>query len=94
MGSLPEVLPLFPTPLVVFDVPDGPAMNAELRRVIEAREKSHPTTQKSNVGGWQSSWDMDRWGGPAAVKLLAIARNVANRLTTDPQPQWANAELV
>ena len=26
---------------------------------------------------------MDRWGGAAAIKLLAIGRNVANRVTTD-----------
>ena len=26
---------------------------------------------------------MDRWGGAAAIKLLAIGRNLANRYTTD-----------
>ena len=26
---------------------------------------------------------MDRWGGAAAIKLLAIGRNTANRVTTD-----------
>jgi uncharacterized protein (TIGR02466 family) len=83
MSSLPDVVPLFSTPLVTFDVPDAAALNVELRRVIKQREQSHPTTQKSNMGGWQSSWDMDRWGGPAAIKLLAFGRNVANRITTD-----------
>src|SRR5690242_12511919 len=81
----PQVLPLFATPLVVVDVPDVESLNIELRRVIEEREKAHPTTQKSNLGGWQSSWDMDRWGGAAAVRLLATARNLANRMTTDAQ---------
>src|SRR4029453_3683277 len=85
MSNMPEVVPLFATPLVVFDVPDAATLNVELRRVIVEREKSHPTTQKSNIGGWQSSWDMDRWGGPAAIKLLAYARNLANRMTTDSQ---------
>jgi len=85
MSTVPEVVPLFATPLVLFDVPDAAALNGELRRAIEAREKSHPSTHKSNMGGWQSSWDMDRWGGPAAIKLLAYGRNLANRLTTDPQ---------
>ncbi|HZP98872.1 MAG TPA: TIGR02466 family protein [Reyranella sp.] len=83
--TVPHVVPLFATPLVVLDVPDSATLNAELRRVIEEREKTHPTTHKSNLGGWQSSWDMDRWGGPAAVKLLALARNAANRMTTDAQ---------
>jgi len=36
------------------------------------------------MGGWQSSWDMDRWGGAAAIKLLALARNLANQVTTKP----------
>jgi uncharacterized protein (TIGR02466 family) len=85
MSCLPEVLPLLPTPLIVLDIPGAAALNVELRRVIEARENSHPSTQKSKVGGWQSSWDMDYWGGPPAIKLLAIARNLANRMTTEPQ---------
>lgn len=82
-GASPEIVPLFATPIVLFDVPDAATLNAELRRVIEEREKSHPSTQHSNVGGWQSSWDMDRWGGAPALKLLAIGRNTANRMTTD-----------
>ena len=50
-------------------------------------------TQHSNLGGWQSTWDMDRWGGAAAIKLLAIGRNLANRYTTDREgkpvtPTW------
>jgi hypothetical protein len=78
-----EIVPLFATPLVILNLPDAATLNVELRRVIEQREKSHPSTQHSNLGGWQSSWDMDRWGGAPAIKLLAIARNLANRVTTD-----------
>src|SRR5437868_9707590 len=80
----PNVAPLFATPLITLDMPDAAALNADLRRVIIERERSQPTTEKSNMGGWQSSWDMDRWGGPGAVKLLAFARNLANRVTTKP----------
>ncbi|WP_421994038.1 TIGR02466 family protein [Reyranella sp.] len=81
--NTPEIIPIFPTPLVTFDVADSAALNADLRRVILQRELTHPSTQHSNLGGYQSSWDMDRWGGAPAVKLLAVARNVANRITTD-----------
>jgi len=81
--TAPELVSLFATPLVIYDVPDAVALNGELRRIIVEREKSQPTTQHSNLGGWQSSWDMDRWGGAPALKLLAIGRNVANRFTTD-----------
>jgi hypothetical protein len=65
------------------DVPEAATLNSELRRVIVEREKTHPTTQHSNFGGWQSSWDMDRWGGAPAIKLMGIGRNLANRVTTD-----------
>ena len=79
----PEIVSLFATPLIILSVPDAEALNVELRRVIEQREKSHPSTQHSNLGGWQSSWDMDRWGGAPAIKLMAVVRNLANRVTTD-----------
>lgn len=85
MRDAPDIAPLFATPLVTFDVPDAATLDPELRRAILQREKTHPSTHHSNVGGWQSSWDMDRWGGAAAIRLLAIGRNVANRVTTDRQ---------
>ena len=83
MNVAPEIVPLFSTPLVTYHVPDAAALNVDLRRVIEQRVQSHPSTHKSNLGGWQSSWDMDRWGGVPAIKLLAHARNLANGMTTD-----------
>jgi uncharacterized protein (TIGR02466 family) len=83
MSKGPEVTTLFGTPVVLFDLPDAPALNAELRTVIIERQKTHPGTQHSNLGGWQSSWDMERWGGAPAIKLLAFGRNTANRVTTD-----------
>ena len=76
---------LFGTPIVVVELPEAAALNNELSATIHGREKSHPGTQHSNLGGWQSDWDMDRWGGAAAIKLLAIGRNTANRVTTDRQ---------
>ncbi len=95
-----QIVSLFATPIVLIDLPDAPALNADLRRTILEREKSHPGTEHSNLGGWQSEWDMDRWGGAAAIKLLAVARNSANRVTTNRQGQpvviawkanmWAN----
>jgi uncharacterized protein (TIGR02466 family) len=76
---------LFGTPIIVVELPDAPALNAALCTTIFEREKSHPGTQHSNLGGWQSDWEMDRWGGAAAIKLLAVGRNTANRITTDRQ---------
>jgi hypothetical protein len=82
-GNAPEIVPLFATPIVKLDVPDAAALNADLRRVILEREKAQESTHHSNQGGWQSSWDMDRWGGAPAIRLLAVCRNLANRVTTD-----------
>ena len=83
MSTAPEVISLFATPVVLTDVPEAAALNTELRKVIDQRRATDPGTQHSNLGGWQSSWDMDRWGGVAAIKLLAIGRNTANRMTSD-----------
>jgi uncharacterized protein (TIGR02466 family) len=98
--ATPVVTPLFATPVVLLDVPDGQTLNAELRKTITDHEKKFPGSQHSNLGGWQSEWDMDRWGGAAGIKLLAIARNTANKVTTNRQGQpvqvtwkanmWAN----
>lgn len=85
MSQGPEVTTLFGTPVVSFDLPDAEALNKELHAVIIERQKAHPGTQHSNLGGWQSSWDMERWGGAPAIKLLAFGRNTANRVTTDRQ---------
>jgi uncharacterized protein (TIGR02466 family) len=76
---------LFGTPIIVVELPDAPALNAAFATTIFEREKSHPGTQHSNLGGWQSDWEMDRWGGAPAIKLLAVGRNTANRITTDRQ---------
>ena len=95
-----DVFALFPTPVVHYEVPGSAELNAELKAVIERQEKHDVGTEHSNFGGWQSSWDMDKWGGMPAVKLLAFARNSANRVTCNRQGQpvvvtwkanmWAN----
>ena len=82
-----KVVPLFSTAIVRFDVPNADSLNVELRQVILDRARTHPSTHKSNQGAWQSSWDMDRWGGTAAIRLLAHARDVANQMTTDAEGQ-------
>src|SRR4029450_1018840 len=85
-----EIVPLFSTPVVISDLPEAAALNAELAKVIAERPKTPPGTQHSTPGGWQSPWDMDRWGGASAIKLLAIGRNLANRYTTDREGKPAS----
>jgi uncharacterized protein (TIGR02466 family) len=76
-----DVFALFPTPVVHYEVPGSAELNAELKAVIERQQKFDAGTEHSNFGGWQSTWDMDKWGGMPAVKLLAHVRNTANRVT-------------
>ena len=95
-----DVFALFPTPVVHYEVPGSAELNAELRAVIERQEKFDAGTEHSNFGGWQSTWDMDKWGGVPVLKLLAHMRNTANRVTCNRQGQpvvvtwkaniWAN----
>jgi len=78
-----QVHPLFPTPVVTSLVPEATRLCLELKAVIERRMAETPSTQHSNLGGWQSSWDLAEWGGPAALRVLEHAKATADRLTCD-----------
>jgi uncharacterized protein (TIGR02466 family) len=74
---------LFPTPLVVATMPDADALNVELKRVILAREAASESVERSNHGGWQSSWDLHQWGGLPVQKVLGFARSIVDQVTVD-----------
>lgn len=78
-----EVRSYFATPVVVATMPDAEALNAELRRVILERESADEGVQHSNLGGWQSSWDIEEWGGAPVKRLMDTARDLATRMTSD-----------
>jgi uncharacterized protein (TIGR02466 family) len=78
-----ETVAAFATPIIVVDLPDGAQLNTALIPVLLKREAEQPSESRSTLGGWQSSLDLDKWAGAPAIKLLAIARNIANRITTD-----------
>ena len=73
----------FATPVVEVVLPEAAAYNEALREAILAREEKNPSVQHSNLGGWQSSWDLERWGGDAARRLLRSVRSLASRMTRD-----------
>ena len=88
-----EVLKFFPTPVVVATIPDAETLNADLKRIILERERTHESVERSNRGGWQSSWDLHEWGGEPIKKVLAFARAVVDDATVDrtgkhPQIAW------
>ncbi len=76
-----DILKLFSTPLVMAEVPVADKINRALTDIILARAESDPGTQHSNLGGWQSTWDMQDWGGPPLRKVLQAARNLADSMT-------------
>ena len=77
------VLNLFATPLVIATLPDADALNAELKRIILARETATESVERSNHGGWQSSWDLHQWGGAPMQKVIAFARSIVDSVTVD-----------
>ena len=101
-GDAPSftLLNLFATPLVIATIPDAPALNAELKRIILAREATGESVQRSNHGGWQSSWDLHQWGGVPMQKVLAFGKAIVEQVTVDRTGQrhefawrvnsWAN----
>jgi uncharacterized protein (TIGR02466 family) len=51
---------LFPTPIVVFDLPDMAEVNREIAAQLLAEEQTVPSWQRANVGGWHSAPDLSR----------------------------------
>ena len=100
VGPQLQLLKLFPTPVLVATIPDSEALNAELKQIILAKERSSDSVARSNRGGWQSSWDMHEWGGAPMQKILAYARAIISDATVDRTGQhhkltwrincWAN----
>jgi len=76
-----DIQPLFATPVAVALHPEAAALNPDLKRTILAQEKKAPSTQHSNLGGWQSTWDMQAWGGEATAHIVEAARAIANKMT-------------
>jgi uncharacterized protein (TIGR02466 family) len=92
-----DIRAAFATPIVTHELPTAKRLNAALRPLIVERAAAQPSTQHSNLGGWQSTWDLADWGGPAALDLVRAIEALASRLTADRQgrpvtPPWrANA---
>ncbi len=53
-------LPLFSTPVAVFDLPGMEAGNRELSERLLAEEQAQPSWKRANVGGWHSVPDLSR----------------------------------
>ena len=78
-----ELRSYFATPIAVVELDGAAALNRALTETVLAREKTHPSVQHSNLGGWQSSWDFPTWGGAAGDTVLRSAVALAGRMTAD-----------
>ena len=85
LGINANIQNLFPTPVAIVILPNAAALNLELGKSILARERNQESRSHSNLGGWQSSWDIAEWGGEAAHRVVEAGISLANRLTTDRQ---------
>jgi len=83
IGQSIQVHAVFATPIVTVEIADAARLNGELKPCILDRAGDHPSSRHSNLGGWQSSWDLGQWGGDAAGELLDQGRAAADRLTAD-----------
>lgn len=95
-----QIEPLFATPVAFAPLPNADAVNTALRQTILDHAETHPSTSHSNLGGWQSSWDLPEWGGEEAAFLFSFVKQLGDKFTADrtgqPAPQdwrmnaWAN----
>jgi uncharacterized protein (TIGR02466 family) len=75
-------LALFPTPVVVLDLPAMDDVNREIAGLLLAEEQAVPSWHRANVGGWHSAPDLSRRSHPCFRTLMRavvdmVSRNVA-----------------
>jgi len=70
----------YPTPVGRFRVPDAEAVNRELRRVILEKERTEPSSDYANVGGWHSRQDLMDWPNPEVATLRGWITEAVNHM--------------
>ena len=83
----------FATPVAITQLPGAEEINVALKALILERSVSIRSTDHSNRGGWQSTWDFHEWSGSPGSAVLAAAKQAASRLTCDRageavSPDW------
>lgn len=83
---------MFSTPIIVDQIDDAEAVNAELMRLIEERRLVDEGVVRSNAGGWHSKQDFAVWSGPSGSKVLQrvlqLARDNTVKIEDSPPPVW------
>lgn len=65
-----NIIPLFPTPLGIFPLPNATELNPSLTAAILQREcEQEDKVTTNNIGGWHSTWDLLQWPIPEIATL-------------------------
>ena len=73
---------IFSTPVFSVVLKDVDALNDAIRDLVLERERTTPSMEKSNQGGWQSTPDFFDWGGSAVATLEQRLRSAVKIATT------------
>lgn len=81
-----EIHRLFATPIASIELPSAASLNTSLSRYIIERQRTQPSVQHSNKGGWQSAPDLCSWPHPAVQSLVDFSTSFVDRLTAVNSP--------
>jgi len=88
---------IYPTPVIIREVPDAERINAGLRAIVLERRRLDPGQDKSNYGGWHSTEDLFTWPHPEIHELLQQVADAVKSMTvftTGGQPVHGRLDVV
>ena len=92
---------IYPTPIVIREVPESASINPELRRVILEQSRLERGEIRSNYGGWHSASTLFSWSIPEVDvlrrRVAEAVKSISAHCTGDPSVSgeftvagWAN----
>ena len=98
-----DLTELFPSPLIKYLWANSAELNKQLVELILAKEQAGGGVLTTNVGGWHSKKDFQKWDGECVKvilsRMLALGREMLTRFTGCTEPEmfsdwtvqaWAN----
>ncbi len=78
-----EIKNAFPTPIIMTLLPNFESINKKLKKIILGREKKIGKSKgySSNIGGWHSDREMQKWGGEDFEEIIKVAKILASKST-------------
>jgi uncharacterized protein (TIGR02466 family) len=68
---------LFPTPVIMFDLPNMSEVNAEIAAALLEEETKVPSVSRANVGAWHSAPDLARRSG---LPFRTLMQQIVNQV--------------